>query len=293
LLGVTYGTLRFRIAKLLPGLDHDLIDGWISDRYTQILDEIPWRRRELRTIVQTVAPYETGSIALTEGSTAVTGTGTTFTSTHTGARLYVATRNEVYSFTYVSGTTGTLDRAFEGTTGSYSYKLYRSVIALPAAVRLLQAVTDLQNGPLGQITRREANEEVGVTFGMPVEYRLTYDDASSPPNAQIEVFPAPSEVTSLEIEYVADESTFATGTTSNTLLPWVRPACLIEGVQASGEAHKENWTAADYHEGRFAKLLQQMIRTASYGKCEPVRMRAEWERTTGDLRTILRRLQMP
>ena len=40
----TFGELRFRLSKLVPGVDLDLLDGWIMDRYQEILDVLPWSR---------------------------------------------------------------------------------------------------------------------------------------------------------------------------------------------------------------------------------------------------------
>jgi hypothetical protein len=258
---MTYGELRFTITKLLPGLDPDLIDSWISGRYTQVLDELTWTRREVRSIVQTSAVYEEGTVTLTNGSTAVTGVGTTFTSGHTGAGLIPAGRNEYYEFVYSSATAGVLDRAFEGETGSYSYKLFQSVYQLPSDCRVLLSVRDLHAGPLSPASRSEVQAIVGVPVGPPQYYRQHMDDLSSPPRMQIELYPAPEDVRSLEVEYLAEETTFGT-TTATTLLPWLRPACLIAGVYADGLNRLKEFNAADRQELKFSGLLAQMRKTA-------------------------------
>lgn len=58
--------------------------------------------------------YGTGTVDLTNGSTTITGHGTTWTSTMTGMKV---TLNGVfYGFTYVSATLGTLSSAYAGVT---------------------------------------------------------------------------------------------------------------------------------------------------------------------------------
>jgi hypothetical protein len=254
---VTYGEIRYRLSKLLPGVDHDLIDGWISDRYTEILDRLKWQRRKKRSVIQTTAPYETGTITLTAGSTSVTGTGTTFTSAHTGMLLRVPHRNEWYTFTYASGTTGTLDRAFEGDTGTFSYKLYKTLYALPADCRILGAVSNLQN----ETSITETGFLPDATTGTPQACRKLMDNASDPPQMQIDLYPIPDAVYSLSVEYTAEETGFTAASTSTSLLPWLRPGCLVAGVEADGLNHLERFAAADRKAARFETLLRDMIRT--------------------------------
>src|SRR3954467_3781006 len=106
---MTYGDIRFRLVKLLPGVDHDLLDGWISDRYQEILDRLSWQRRDVQSVIQIPAPISTGTVALSGGSGNVTGTGTGWASAITGSGLYISGRNEYYEVTWVSSTSLQLD----------------------------------------------------------------------------------------------------------------------------------------------------------------------------------------
>jgi hypothetical protein len=112
---MTYGDIKFRLTKAFPGVDLDLIEGWINDRYAEILGELPWQRQNVKSVLVTLASYTTGAVALTQGSTAVTGVGTSWTSAMNGRALRTPPRREFYQFTYVSSTSGVLDRPYEGT----------------------------------------------------------------------------------------------------------------------------------------------------------------------------------
>lgn len=60
------------------------------------------------------AGYSTGTISITAGGTAVTGSGTIWTSAMTGYKLRFFGNQDVYTFTRLSNTTGTIFPAFSG-----------------------------------------------------------------------------------------------------------------------------------------------------------------------------------
>lgn len=65
----------------------------------------------------TAVYYGTGTVAATNGSNAVTGSGTTWTAAMTG--MYIAINGVYYAFTRTGNTTGTISPNFAGTTGTY------------------------------------------------------------------------------------------------------------------------------------------------------------------------------
>jgi hypothetical protein len=58
---MTYGELRFDLSKLAPGLDPDLLDAFINDRYQRILEHHKWKDMEvdgtLTTVIGSGLPY--------------------------------------------------------------------------------------------------------------------------------------------------------------------------------------------------------------------------------------------
>lgn len=114
----TYGQIRLRCSKLAAGVDLELIDGWLQDRYTEIMDELPWKRTEGETVIQSPVSYQVGTLTATQGSAAVVGSGTAWTAALTGLTIRIADNPEFYVFSFTDGTHGTLDRPYEGSTAS-------------------------------------------------------------------------------------------------------------------------------------------------------------------------------
>lgn len=266
----TYGDIRLRFTKQFPGIDDDLRDGWIVDRYTAILDRLDWERRQVEAWLQTTAEYETGTVAVTNGSTAVTGTGTVWTAAMTGRRIRIAGDDEWYTFTRTGNTTGTLERNYEGTTDAdATYSIFQNVYTLPAACKILDEIRSFQlDLPLEKVSLTKLNEidPSRNSYGDPEKFALWMEDTSDPPQMRVELWPIPEDSHGLPYLYTAEAPTL-TGT-STTILPWVRPAALIEGISADAcmlLAQKEPayLAIADRHELRFEARVLDMIRTES------------------------------
>ena len=116
----TYGEIRLRLSKLAAGVDLELIDGWIQDRYTQILDALPWKRLEGETVIQSPPSYQAGTVTVEQGSNAILGAGTSWTAALNGLTIRIADGVEFYVFTQTDATDGTLDRPYEGSTNAIS-----------------------------------------------------------------------------------------------------------------------------------------------------------------------------
>lgn len=116
----TYGSVRLLIQKANPGVDLELIDGWFSDRYSQIiLGSVSWKRLEGEFIIQSPASYNVGTITANQGNAAIVGDGTgAWTAAMTGRMIRINQGQEYYQFNYVDATHATLDRPYEGTTSS-------------------------------------------------------------------------------------------------------------------------------------------------------------------------------
>jgi len=88
----SYGEIRFRLSKLIPGVDLDVLDGWIQDRYQQILDRLDWRRLEVVTTLSTEPEYAEGTVTVAEGSDVITGSGVTWVATMDGWMVRINAR---------------------------------------------------------------------------------------------------------------------------------------------------------------------------------------------------------
>lgn len=239
---MTYGALRHLISKRNPGVDLELIDGWFQIRYEDnILSGTSWKRMESESVIQVPDSYATGTVAITRGATAVTGTGTTFTAAMTGLMIRIGNSSEYYQFTYVSATSGTLDRGFESTTVTAAeFRIDQAVFLLPTNCRIVRGVRPLHDRYV-QITRHTPAElnalaPMRTVYGNPRYYVPTWDSQATTPQMQIELYPVPSSPDSMgaTLSFVVDYIYDATLdlSTSSSPLPWVSDGAMIEGVSA-------------------------------------------------------------
>ncbi len=289
---MNYGQLRLQCTQQNPGIAVEKLDGWIQDRYTEILDRIEWKRTEGESTIQVPASYQTGTVSLTLGSNVVTGAGTTFTAAMTGRMIRVGDMSEFYQFTFVSTTAGTLDRTWEHPdTADSAYRIDQAVFLLPADCRILKGARGLHDWelPLERVTPDELNRRAGQrrTYGTPQMYAPSFDNFSDPPIMQVEFYPIPespntdSEVLSYVVTYDFDASTIDPDQTSVSLLPWVRPAALKAGVKASRLLDENNFAAAKSMQDEMDRLVAIMARvnTAQIGP-EPIRLAPQYGRRT-------------
>lgn len=243
---MTYGQLKFRLVKQFPGVDLTLIEGWINDRYAEVLGELPWSRQNVQAILETTAPYKTGTVAVTQGSAAVTLTGGTFTTQMSGRSIRAAADSAFYTFTFATGTTGTLDRPYEGTSAAAAgYSIFQNIYPLPANCRLLK--DDAFSSVYGEMRRfsdgeLDESDPSRVMTGTPTVWASFMDDSSTPPKMQVELWPIPDKALGIPFTYGADADYLSD--TSIILKAWMQPAALVEGVTAKIKRHLEDYAGA-------------------------------------------------
>lgn len=289
---MTYGQLRLQITQENPGIALEKVDGWIQDRYTEILDRIEWKRTEAESVIQVPASYQTGTVVATQGSTAIVGTGTTFTAAMTGSIIRLDDTSEFYQFTYVDATHATLDRGWEHpTTIASTFRIDRAVYLLPKDCRILKDCRGFHDWelPLERVTPGELNRRAGQrrTYGTPQMYAPSFDNFSDPPIMQVELYPIPdspntnSETLSYVVTYDFDSSLIAPSSTGSSLLPWVRPAALKAGVKASKLLDMKDWNGAKKMQEEMDRLVAIMARVnASQIGPEPIRLAPQYGRRT-------------
>ncbi len=268
---MTYGQLRLQVTQENPGIPLEKVDGWLQDRYTEILDRLEWKRTEAESVIVSPASYQTGTLAATQGSNAITGTGTTWTAAMNGRMIRIDDSSEYYQFTYLTATTATLDRGWEHPDTTVStYRIDQAVFLLPADCRILKGVRSLHDWepPLARVTPGELDRISGQrrSYGSPTKYAPTWDNFSDPPIMQVELSPVPdspntaSETLSFVVIYDFDSSLIAPGSTSSSLLPWVRPAALKAGVRSSRFRDLKDWTSAAAEQAEMDRLVAIMAR---------------------------------
>lgn len=267
---MTLGVLRFRLTKAFPGVDSDLIEGWIEDVYNEILAVLPWERTIVHSVLNTVAPYREGTVSMTKGSNAATLTGGVWTTDMTGRAFRVTPRDEFYEFTYGPGSTaGMLDRPYEGPTGTgLPYMIFQTVYPLPVDVRFVpddafgSFIPTWTYGPVQRITHSEMRS-LGVAFDQsaygwgPFRWASYMDDNGTPPRIQIQLWPIPTASIGIQMSYYAEAPDLSD--TNQVVQAWIRPSALIEGVTARIKRHLLDYNGAREHELLYKSAINLMM----------------------------------
>ncbi len=255
----TFGQIRHIVEQRYPGVSADLRDHYIKERYRSILDECDWDGLHVSATLQTTAVYEAGTVTLTNGSTTVTGASTTFTSAMTGRDFRAAGDEEYYGFTYVSATSGTLSRAYEGTTNSeLTYKIFQRVYELASDVDVLESIKRFDCALDMDIVSRERLDEMAPgrpLFGKPNRYALSDFDADDDPT--VELYPIPDESWGLPYRYTKRPADLSS--VSDVIEKWISVRCLTEGAMSDLALIAGKEQAASAHSSEFVAELNRMI----------------------------------
>lgn len=273
---MTYGQLKFRLTKAFPGVDLDLIEGWIGDRYADIMGELPWTRLNVQGMLITAAPYAIGTVSVTEGSTSVILTGGTWSDAMKGRAFRVTGRSEFYEFTPADDVTGSLDRPYEGGDSTAAgYSIFQHIYPLPANCRILQDdAFSNRFGPMTRFSHGELNlsDPRRVQSGVPQTWASYMDDNSIPPNMQVELYPVPDCAIGIPFTYVADADPLSAA--SQILQVWMQPAAMIEGVTAKIKMHLKDYAGAQLHAAAAMGALKNMRSSEAQGMA-PARMKLD------------------
>lgn len=259
-MSTTLGQLQYRISKKHPGLDADYLLALINARHNKILNTYDWTHLWVDTILATVAKYDTGTVAVSVGGTSLTGTDTVWTAAMTGRRIRIASRNEFYVFTYVSATTATIDRAYEGTSAetAAAYRIWQPIYALPSDLDILLSLkVPSTEQDMDQITQELLDniDPARQTYGVPMTY-APFEDSSSN-LSQIELYPGNETAVGLPLEYRATVAEFTD--TAETFLPWMDVDAIFYGVKADLFADDGKMNESMRFEALFKDRLSDMI----------------------------------
>ena len=273
----TWGQLRLSLQLSAPGVSTDLLDEWLSARYGFILDHYPWKGLELETVIESTAAYSTGTVSLTEGSNAVVGTGTVFTSGLTGMQFRAQGDAAIYTFTFVDGTDGTLDRNYEGQSNALAgYWIFQGEYSLPANCKTVLSVGNPQTGfPLLDWSKDTAQRSVAAGL-YPSSFPLAWDiaadssEASPPVLHTLQLVPAPLLAAGYPLRYQKAALAFTGENTGNAPLTWIPDKTILDGARADAFLHLEKLTKAEAYEAKFKEDLVEMVRLDGVRRGRPV-----------------------
>lgn len=273
----TWGQLRFILQTAAAAVSLDLLDSYLNTRYTTVLSATDWIGLKAHATVQTAAAYQSvagvDTVTFTVGSNAVAGVSTAWTSAITGQNVYRPGDTATYIATYVSPTSLTLDRPYEGLGSDVAGAVYaatpyvfmQNVYNLPADCKVIVTVLNPVNDlPMLGMTKGELDASAGsrTLVADPTTW-AEYDDsaepvppASTPPVLhRIEFYPPPLRARGFPLEYLRDPYLFDGTNTSRSPLPFVTDKVLLDGARADMAKGSE----AIRFEASFATELNRML----------------------------------
>jgi hypothetical protein len=234
----TFGQIWNKVLLYAPGTPVALVQQFVRNAYNRVLGAHMWSElfQDGEKVIAT--EYSTGTVAVTNGSASITGSGTTWTSAMTGRQIKFddADGQPYYTFTYVSATSGTLDRSYQGATDtSTTYSIGEYYVEFPSD---LVALDDIRDIDANWRLRRQFHQQNYLDFvdpkrsneGSPVLYVAAPPKVSSGISTpRFEFWPRIPEGTHIVYRYVKDSTLSA-----NTDYPLVtiRPEALIYGALA-------------------------------------------------------------
>lgn len=259
----TFGELRSDFLKLPigAGTDLELLTRLINNRIDGICRQTDYTRLDQQSTLLTVAQYTTGTVSITAGATAGTGSGTTFTPAMTGRRFRIANLRPWYTFTYVSATSFTIDRAYEGTDDAVdvAFIIWRALYTLPAGVVQLYSIENLTLGMDLDPQDREFVDNID-----PARYQMRSPEVFIPAEdsdaglQQIELWPGPVYAEGMAINYRSRVPMFGVNDTGSEIPDWISVPALWAGVQAELYRMQGDGANANAQEAIFKGLVDDM-----------------------------------
>jgi hypothetical protein len=267
---LTWGQIRLSLQQTLPGLSLDLVDEFLLARYARVLDHTGWLGLEGTAYIETSTPYQSANdtVTVTQGSASVVGVGTAWSSALTGKKFQVNRDGPLYTFTCVDATHATLDRVYEGTSGSgFSYALFTNIYPLPDDLKEIpeDGVQSADDGyTLTPLSEGQLGLSVGFrnVIGTPSVYAVTISPSSLDGGTtwQIEFYPIPAQQKGYPVRYQRVGTAFDGTNTGASSLPFVSDGVLLAGCRADIWAHAGDGVKAKFYELKFQDELGAMLR---------------------------------
>lgn len=166
-----------------------------------------WHERRGVTQVYTALPYSTGTVTLTNLSTTVTGSGTTWTSAMTGRKIARSLQDPPYRFTYVGATSGTIAPSTgyaEATASGAGYVIYQDEYDIATDVQDIyecQLFRQEMGGKMDKVSESalDGGRFIHGVSGYPVAFSQTGEQTVG--TKRLRVYPIPDAVYRIQVKY--------------------------------------------------------------------------------------------
>ena len=156
----TYNSIWGKVLLRCPAADPLLARDWVTNAFRRVAERRPWSWLVKQGQFLTSAVYNTGTVSVTHGSTAVVGSGTTFTSAMVDRQFRIS-GSPIYDVaSYTDATHITLGQVYGGSTNAAaSYEIFTPYGTAPSDFDYFISVWDPNyNWQLHlDLTQRELN----------------------------------------------------------------------------------------------------------------------------------------
>lgn len=220
------------------GVTPEAVLPWLVSRYQTVIGHMPMgEATRLATVAtSTVMKHDAGTVSAIQGSTAVVGVGTLFTTSMNGRQIRISSYNTWFTVAYVSATQLLLDTPWpEASLTGAAYVLAQRYVTAPSGIRW---ITRLQLPEVAGIEERNIewlNQLYPDRPSNPSEpqyWARAYWSQATPsaPRRVIELYPAPDEIKRVEFSGYAN---MEEPTLDNYPLVGINDQVLVEGGLAN------------------------------------------------------------
>jgi len=248
-LDLTDTTTKTRVQRWLNIVQQDIVSRW------------PWEFARGREVIQTVIDKSAGTVAIPNGGTTVTGTGTAFAAGDVGKFIQINGANDWYKVTaFTSSTSITIEAPYTQTTATAAgYLLRQMFYSLSSSA---DSILDIRNWntPLKiyQTDPRLLDTIVPnpQSTNSPSAF-ITYGYDSSG-NIQISPYPFPNDVRNFEIR-TWKRATDMSADTDTSIIPSKWSHIITYGANSLAFAYKRDASMAGYWKNLYEEKIGDMV----------------------------------
>lgn len=265
--GYTFGQLWRSLLMYNPDIPAPLAQRWVNNAYRRVIDARTWTGLMCKGVLNVPAAYATGSVTVTNGSTAVTGNGTAWTTSMVGQQFRTGFMNPVFTITSVnqSAQTLVLDLPYGNPTQSnMGYMILTMIVSLGAMVKSVLWMVNQQMGYNMKLDvtqqQLDAQDPWRSSFGWST--LLAYREPSPSGQPQWELYPSPNVQQSFPFAVYNQAPDMALDTDYPAMN--IRGDVLTYGALSQALRYRGRGTSfydpaqANFYEGLFKEEMQKM-----------------------------------
>ncbi len=273
-MSTTFGAILDSVQKMtgdFSGGTSNHYKRWINDARQHLWELVHGNYKEKTDYLTTTEAYSTGTVAITKGDTALTGTSTVWTAAMANRLIEIGGSEPWYRIASIGGNTAAVlaDGFVSTTVTAASYQIHTFMWSLPSDVQRLMQVSVQRPEhwtTIPIIDRTDFYQQMPVPLrwseGVPEVCWLDEEDSSG--NLQLGIWPVPEEAALVQIRYEKSASDLSNDSDSLDI-PGAGEYILNDAL-VSAFTFKGRKQEAMLFEQKREKALSRLLSTVSRGK---------------------------